>query len=305
MPGERDKNLRSGDLHEEFGMLMLRPLAFITPVPRQEDVGLDAVGTLILYEGRRLIPEDTFGVQIKASSSRTVEFAKKPGADWLMNLPHPFFVASVRMKDATVDLYPVHNLFHVRPHTGLKEVYLHLDECPQQYGTTEISNVHIGPPALSWTAANFVDPGFPNWAYPVLKSHILASQQNIAGRAIGYTPMVRWKTNETLEFTGGVSLFGGQQELAAALQNLTAPIRSLLPQMGYPNKLAHVPAIFEFIKVMRILGHDPDPEDRLLSLTVSDGLYSEEGRNIINKLLDMGMSKQSPVANSIRAQART
>ena len=43
MPGNKDRNLRSGYIHEELGVLLLRPVALVAPVPLWEDVGLDAV----------------------------------------------------------------------------------------------------------------------------------------------------------------------------------------------------------------------------------------------------------------------
>ena len=43
MPGERDGNIRSGDIKEDLGMLLLKGIAAVAPVPRTEDVGIDAV----------------------------------------------------------------------------------------------------------------------------------------------------------------------------------------------------------------------------------------------------------------------
>src|SRR5208282_3293121 len=61
MPGVRDRNLRSGDLHEELGLLLLRMVALVAPVPRQEDVGTDAFATLVRPDGsRRLLPDVSF-----------------------------------------------------------------------------------------------------------------------------------------------------------------------------------------------------------------------------------------------------
>ena len=72
MVGMRDRNLRSGDLHEELGIFLLKAVALVAPVPRQEDVGNDAFATLIRPEGsRRLIPDVSFLVQLKSGLRRS------------------------------------------------------------------------------------------------------------------------------------------------------------------------------------------------------------------------------------------
>jgi hypothetical protein len=81
MPGVRDRNLRSGDLHEELGLLLLRMVALVAPVPWQEDVGTDAFATLVRPDGsRRLLPDVSFLVQLKAASIGVVRYS---GADEL------------------------------------------------------------------------------------------------------------------------------------------------------------------------------------------------------------------------------
>jgi hypothetical protein len=75
MPGMRDRNLRSGDLHEELGILLLKEVALVAPVPRQEDAGSDAFATLIRPEGsRRLISDVSFMVQLKSASATSVSY---------------------------------------------------------------------------------------------------------------------------------------------------------------------------------------------------------------------------------------
>src|SRR5260370_19065252 len=107
MPGSRPPNPRSGHIHEELGNLLLRRVALVAPVPSTEDVGIDTVATLLRSESsERLIPEDTFAVQFKASSVDTVEYPDLTAATWLMNLQLPFFIGRVRMKEAAVDLFP-------------------------------------------------------------------------------------------------------------------------------------------------------------------------------------------------------
>ena len=84
MPGMRDRNLRSGDLHEEFGIFLLKAVALVAPVPRQEDGGIDAFVTLIRPEGsRRLIPDVSFLVQLKSASAASVSYTTPDEMAWI------------------------------------------------------------------------------------------------------------------------------------------------------------------------------------------------------------------------------
>src|SRR5437660_6280852 len=96
MPGVRDRNLRSGDLHEELGLFLLRAVALVAPVPRQEDVGNDAFATLIRPEGsRRLLPDVSFLVQLKASSVSEVPYRGREELAWIPSLEIPLFIGRV------------------------------------------------------------------------------------------------------------------------------------------------------------------------------------------------------------------
>ncbi len=65
MPGRRRENLRSGDLAEELGILLLKGIAAIAEVPRPEDIGFDGVATLLREgEGGFLYAENSFYLQI-------------------------------------------------------------------------------------------------------------------------------------------------------------------------------------------------------------------------------------------------
>jgi hypothetical protein len=66
MPAKLDRNLRSGNLKEELGVLLLKGLAAVAEVQRTEDFGIDAIVTLLRPVNRReLYAEKTFFVQIK------------------------------------------------------------------------------------------------------------------------------------------------------------------------------------------------------------------------------------------------
>ena len=82
MASQRHGGFLQGDLAEELGVFLLRSLAFVAPVPRMEDHGLDAIATLFRRDGAMLVAEDSFYVQMKAASKRTIKYVGQQ-ATWL------------------------------------------------------------------------------------------------------------------------------------------------------------------------------------------------------------------------------
>src|SRR4051794_20728555 len=94
MAGRRWADFRGGDLSEELGILLLKGVAAVAPVPRPEDVGLDAVATLLRRDGDYLIAEDSFYVQLKSASDKRVVYGKHE-IQWARALKLPLFVGRV------------------------------------------------------------------------------------------------------------------------------------------------------------------------------------------------------------------
>jgi hypothetical protein len=275
-------------------VLLLRAVALVAPVPLWEDVGMDAVGTLLRPEGgRRLIPEDTFGVQFKASSVRSIPYKNPDEARWVVNLGLPLFIGSVRLVEAAVDLYCTHGLFRVTSHAGLKEVHLHLDpHADVHLGSPEVADVYLGSPVLSWSADDLADRGFLARAYPVLKGHIQAAQRSIQGRPIGHFESIKWQTGQPPELAGDFMLHGsgGGEEASAALSSLVAPIRAVLLEMCRTRQVAQLPGLFGFIKVMRALGTDPDKDDILVKAALAGCPQDDLWKEVHGHLLAQGMT---------------
>ena len=104
MPGSRLHSFRQGDLAEGLGIQMLRRFAAVAPVPREEDFGIDAVCTALRREGRNLVAENTFAVQIKSESETRIEM-NETACRWLRNLDIPLFLLKVDLKSACAALY--------------------------------------------------------------------------------------------------------------------------------------------------------------------------------------------------------
>jgi hypothetical protein len=56
MAGRRWEDFRSGNWNEELGFLLLKSIAAVAAVPRQEDFGIDAIATLLHSDGNGTKP---------------------------------------------------------------------------------------------------------------------------------------------------------------------------------------------------------------------------------------------------------
>jgi hypothetical protein len=75
MPGRLRTSFRSGNLAEQLGLLLLKGIAAVADVPRTEDVGLDAVATLLRRApDGNCYAEDGFVVQLKSYSATSIEY---------------------------------------------------------------------------------------------------------------------------------------------------------------------------------------------------------------------------------------
>ena len=155
MAGRRHKDFRSGDLNEELGILLIKAVAAVATVPRPEDVGVDAVATLLRdAEDDLLIAENSFYVQFKSASDRKVKYVEHE-VRWLENLKLPFFIGSVRKQDSAIDLYPTHRLSQAILEMQHKEVHLFLDRKQERDAPKDVRFLNIGAAASDLDDARF------------------------------------------------------------------------------------------------------------------------------------------------------
>lgn len=192
------KNLRSGDWNEELGILLLKAIAAVAPVPRQEDIGLDAVATLLRDEekSRFAFAEDSFYVQLKSGPDVTIRY-KGDELQWLRDLKLPFFVGVVGKKDASLRLFPGHHLSILLAPRTFREVHVHAAK--GEHLLNELPNdkieVWLGPPLLSFNVQRAAMKGFRRFAYEILKKYVETEQQNLAYRSIRFCRNIEWRTN--------------------------------------------------------------------------------------------------------------
>lgn len=199
MPGKMDDNLRRGNSTEDLGINLLQGFAAVAPVPRTQDVGIDAIATLLRrMDGRQLIAEDSIFVQLKASSVRKISY-DETAIDWLEELQLPFFIGSVDAKRSEMSLFSIHHLtqlFDSDNPLGQVELYLDLEDWHARNLEGFGVRVYIGPPILKWSTVQCAAPEFLDSAYSVMCQWSHVEKTNIILRKMGRSIICRCKTGE-------------------------------------------------------------------------------------------------------------
>jgi hypothetical protein len=262
MAGRRHKDFRSGDLSEELGILLTKGIAAVATVARPEDVGVDAIATLLCDGGKGLlIAENSFYIQYKSSSKRIIRF-KGHEVRWLEKLKLPFFIGSVNRDESTMDLYPSHSLSMALLESQYKEVklLLHKPRKSKPCGGT-IREVYIGPPLLSWSTGDMTKSEFAPKAYSVLKPYLVAEQRNIDYRGIRYLEFIHWETGELPRCEQGNMVFHDPKDELLPVIRSMAPYFYVLASRALSDKDKYaMETVFRLGEYMRACGFDPDPK---------------------------------------------
>lgn len=205
MPAFKGKNLRSGDLAEQLGTLLLQNLALVAPVPRTEDVGVDVVATLLEDFDQRLFKAtNSFYVQIKSSSVNFIEY-ENDEVDWLFALELPFFIARVDKRLLRIQLYcchAVHEAFVVNSaRRSLRLEFGKGSDIDELMSADAV--VNVGPPVFSWSM-NDIDKtsGLRAQFTAVCKAHIEVANLSKELRRVGRVETLTWEVNSMPEVVG-------------------------------------------------------------------------------------------------------
>jgi hypothetical protein len=200
MPGRRGANLRSGDLAEAFGLLLLKGIAAVADVPRTEDVGLDAVATLLRpAQDGSCYAEDSFVVQLKSDSKSSMKYRPHELTCFLAQ-SQPMFIGLVSRKDARISLYSTLYANQAVLVLHATRITMHFSESeypfPWAGGQAASADVWLGPPVLSWTFAELLEEGWPSRAYGVLKRFLGIARREHGLLSLGQCSELVWSTND-------------------------------------------------------------------------------------------------------------
>jgi len=269
-------------------------VGLIAPVPRTEDVGVDALITLVRpteKEGKErkydlLIPEESFFVQLKTKSTRKVKYEKENAVNWLRNLEIPFFIGCVDMEKASITLYPTHSLSKILLEQASKKYHLNLQNFKKS--PKDVRHVNISKPALTWSTSDVGSKDFANHAYQVLKGHIRSMRRNIYFRHLGYYKPVVWEPNEVpIQSEESMIMGSSIEENSDILGSMVAPIQTLITDIIAKKRFRDLAVVMAFIEMMRERGVDPDPGNslRLLVLAMADGDEISEAEIVLFRSL--------------------
>ncbi|HYV36966.1 MAG TPA: hypothetical protein VE988_14765 [Gemmataceae bacterium] len=270
MPGTKDRNLRSGDLHEELGLFLLRGVALVAPVPRTEDVGSDAFATLVRPEGgRKLIPDVSLLVQLKAASVRLISYTKVDELNWLTGLEIPIFVGSVDLQTASITLYSTYLLHQILLERGYDEIHLSLgsdDDGPVNGNGRMLS---IAPAVHKWSVPDLSNPGFVGHTFSVLKPHVEILRRNRQLRNLGYQETMTWETGKPPSMGGTLMHYSTLRENLEILQSMVPSIQRLVSEITSKNRFGDLDTVIRFVELMRRWGCDPDPNGLHLQMALA------------------------------------
>ncbi len=260
MPGMRDRNLRSGDLHEELGIFLLRAVALVAPVPRQEDVGNDAFATLIRPEGtRRLIPDLSFLVQLKSASVTSIRYATPEEMAWISALEVPLFIGRVDLKQSRIELFTTLRLHQILLESSYAGIELLLDPADEASTTPNVRRANLGPPIHAWSMADVTAPDFLARSHAVLRPHVETLRRNRLLRGIQSQRILRWETGQPPTDGGEMMLVSPHNEIADTLRDMAPHARRLMMEVQCRKRFGDFPVMLAFFDLMRRWGADPDP----------------------------------------------
>jgi hypothetical protein len=209
-----DDNLRRAYLQEELGVYLLKGIAAVASVERPQDVGIDAIATLLRRDSqRRLFAENSFYVQLKSASVQSVKY-EGSAISWLMELRLPLFIGRIDPSKCSISLYTSHRGMAAASHWQYKSLEFVLgettstdplgwkEEAHAQGSRTEFdARIFLGQPVLTWNAEDVTDPAFIGRCFAVMKPLLEIEARNIRWRNVGYHEGIKWETGSAVQLS--------------------------------------------------------------------------------------------------------
>jgi hypothetical protein len=244
MPGARLRSFRLGDRSELLVQHLLAGLAFTTPVPRQEDIGIDFLCSLIAQtNGKGLLRAGPFfTVQAKSKGTDKIPYAQPHELDWISQQENPMLICIADRDTASMDIYSTWNLLcavlagHSVTRTATRIIlrpdqtndnWPHISDLPD--GTQEIL---LSKPIVHVTHDDIVDEERTKEIASILGAWILFDRLNIVNSRAGLHWVVAPRFYETnkmplLNDRLAVAGYWNPKNLEKCMRNLVLSAASL------------------------------------------------------------------------------
>jgi hypothetical protein len=216
-------------------LLLLKGIAAVADVARPEDIGLDAIATLLRPDkDGNCYAEDSFLVQLKAASVTSIQYKGKE-LEWFVSQTQPLFIGLVSLAASQISLYPTLFVNHavLSLHAKNATIRFGASQLPpffhgQKWGpwkdeAHEGATVWLGAPLLQWTLSDLVDHDWKARTYETLKRFIGVARRELELLSFGQCSVLDWSTNDTKTITSQLGMMKGHPNDFASLAGRCAP----------------------------------------------------------------------------------
>lgn len=267
MPGRLNPHFRSGNLSESLGIHLLKRIAAVATVERQEDVGFDAVASLLRQDSDgQLYAEDTFLVQLKTDSQESISYAPH-ATSWLQEQTLPMFIGLVSQTQQRLRLYSTAYLLQGLHSLGARSASVRFGNSPfpkffAGYPNTPWCGrdqrdvvVYLGEPVAAW---NMSDD--PKAIYATLKQFLAVARRDMEMLSFGFWAALHWDTNDPASVLASyVAGNSDGADIADLGERVLPALHALLLRVGalpHENKVEFVSAVAMLMSSLRSIGVD-------------------------------------------------
>lgn len=275
MPGRLRTSFRSGNLAEHLGLLLLKGVAAVAEVTRSEDVGLDAIATLLRRDDDgNCYAENSFLVQLKSASTKEIDYQGHE-LDWLVGQTQPMFIGLVSLDNAQISLYPTLFVNQAVFSLCAKKVAIRFGASdlptgligqkwlPWRGEPDDGASVWLGEPLLEWTLKDLVNKEWVNDSYRILKSFLSVAEREIDLLSFGQFSVLNWTTNDVRSIDSQYGMMKGHpDELKSIAGRLTPGLNKMMlhaMSMGNDSGNEVMLSLIRLATVLRGIDVEIDP----------------------------------------------
>ena len=244
-------NFREGDRSEYLANYLVSGLGLVTPVPRQEDIGIDFYCSLADQEFGRLTFGFPYLLQVKSSSEKEITYGSlnkknewlRDDLLWLFRQELPLFIGIVYKNKMRIDIYntsafwfvhrenPNPNQLIFKPRFDFNDKgdvgrpkKIKLENLPKNSGDGFKYEIDLGLPIISITNKDFDDKAKIAQMKSALRAVIYIEQNNLVYKRLRL-PYFNWilKSDINKGIIPAWIYYGTGREMTSALLRTIAP----------------------------------------------------------------------------------